>query len=101
MLFFIAITADSYVFARVRLVTGSVWPAVLLHSAWNSVIQGSFDAFVPGYDGSFAGNIWVGESGILVAACSVGFALVLTAVPVCVKRSVTEAHPPEQRLIAW
>jgi uncharacterized protein len=52
-----------YVLARVRLETGSVWPAVALHAAWNAIIQGGFDPAVTG-----AGKaMWVGETGIFVA----------------------------------
>ncbi len=45
-----------------RLTSGSVWPAVLLHASWNAVIQGAFDA------SSRGGKTWIGESGVLVAA---------------------------------
>jgi hypothetical protein len=42
--------------------TGSIWPAIVLHAAWNSVIQGPFDGATAG-----AGRLlWTGESGILV-----------------------------------
>lgn len=77
-LFTVSIIASSYVYARVRLASGSVWPAVLLHASWNSVIQGSFDAFVPGHDASHAGSVWVGESGVLVVLVEVLAALALT-----------------------
>jgi len=56
-------TAFSFVLARLRLETGSVWPAVALHAAWNAVIQTAFD---PASTGPLA-TLWVGESGILVA----------------------------------
>jgi membrane protease YdiL (CAAX protease family) len=61
-LFMGEVISISYVFARLRLATGSVWPAIVLHGAWNSVIQGPFD-------GATAGAVrllWTGESGILV-----------------------------------
>jgi membrane protease YdiL (CAAX protease family) len=51
------------VFARLRLGTGSVWPAIALHSAWNAIIQSAFD---PASKGAGA-ELWIGESGILVA----------------------------------
>jgi uncharacterized protein len=35
----IVATSFSVVFARLRLETGSVWPAIALHAAWNSIIR--------------------------------------------------------------
>jgi membrane protease YdiL (CAAX protease family) len=61
-LFMGAVISVSYVFARLRLATGSVWPAIVLHGAWNSVIQGPFDGATAGP----ARLLWLGESGILV-----------------------------------
>jgi uncharacterized protein len=43
-------TAFGVVFARLRLQTGSVWPAIVLHGAWNSIIQSAFDAARTGGD---------------------------------------------------
>jgi membrane protease YdiL (CAAX protease family) len=62
-LWMVTATAFSFVFAQLRLAIGSVWPAVTLHAAWNSVIQVAFD---PASAGAGA-TLWVGESGILVA----------------------------------
>lgn len=90
LLFLVGITATGYVFARVRLATGSVWPAVILHSAWNAVIQGAFDAFLPGHDAAHAGSIWVGESGVLVVATQVLFALALAWRAVPYRRSPSD-----------
>lgn len=53
-----------------RLETGSVWPAMIGHAAWNAIIQGPFDTFTQGEQTAH----WVGESGILV----VGFAILVT-----------------------
>jgi membrane protease YdiL (CAAX protease family) len=50
----------------VRLRTGSVWPAVAMHAAWNAIIQGPFDRSSVGP----GATVWVGESGILVAVAS-------------------------------
>jgi len=61
-LFMGAVISVSYVFARLRLATGSVWPAIVLHGAWNSVIQGPFDSSTAGAERL----LWTGESGILV-----------------------------------
>jgi membrane protease YdiL (CAAX protease family) len=73
MLFMITVTSIGFVFARVRLETGSIWPAIALHGAWNSIIQGAFD---PVTMGTGAGaTLWVGEGGILTA-----LALIVAAV---------------------
>lgn len=61
-LFMGAVISVSYVFARLRLATGSIWPAIVLHGAWNSVIQGPFDGATAGA----ARLLWTGELGILV-----------------------------------
>jgi membrane protease YdiL (CAAX protease family) len=63
VLWMVTATAFSFVFARLRLETGSVWPAITLHSAWNAIIQAAFD---PASAGARA-ELWIGESGILVA----------------------------------
>jgi membrane protease YdiL (CAAX protease family) len=61
-LWMVTATAFSFVFARLRLATGSVWPAITLHSAWNAVIQAAFDPAST----SAGAELWIGESGILV-----------------------------------
>ena len=48
---------------RTTVETGSIWPAIVLHAAWNSVIQGPFDGATTG-SGT---TLWVGGSGILTA----------------------------------
>jgi uncharacterized protein len=63
LLLVIMATAFSFVFARLRLETGSVWPAITLHSAWNAIIQTAFD---PASHGAQP-ELWIGESGILTA----------------------------------
>jgi membrane protease YdiL (CAAX protease family) len=69
-LFFVAIMAQAYLFARIRLASGSIWPAIIGHAAWNSTLQGVFDySTVPNPDA-----LWIGESGILVALTSSGLA---------------------------
>jgi uncharacterized protein len=50
-----------YVLARMRLETGSIWPAIALHVAWNVIIQIGFDKLASGA----SKHIWVGETGIL------------------------------------
>ena len=73
-LFALTVIAASFVFARVRIESGSVWPAVLLHSAWNALIQGTFDTFTAGGDAGHGSALWTGESGILVAVTTALFA---------------------------
>ncbi|HEY7288123.1 MAG TPA: CPBP family intramembrane glutamic endopeptidase [Vicinamibacterales bacterium] len=64
-LFMVNIVAFAYLAAYVRLSSGSVWPAVLLHAAWNAIIQGPFDRNT--VDTPMA----VGESGYLTAAVTI------------------------------
>ena len=67
------LTSFGFVIARMRLETGSIWPAIALHGAWNSTIQGAFDPATTGTDAG--ATLWVGEAGILTA-----LALVIAAV---------------------
>jgi uncharacterized protein len=57
----VGITSFGYVIARLRLETGSIWPAIALHAAWNSIVIRGFDPVTTG-SGTM---LWVGESGIL------------------------------------
>jgi uncharacterized protein len=50
------------VLAWTRLGTGSIWPAVVGHAAWNATINGGFDLVVSGE----AARLWTGETGVLV-----------------------------------
>jgi membrane protease YdiL (CAAX protease family) len=43
LLLVVLATAFGVVFARLRLQTGSIWPPIVLHGAWNSIIQSAFD----------------------------------------------------------
>jgi membrane protease YdiL (CAAX protease family) len=54
-----------------RLATGSIWPSVLIHATWNSVIQDGFDVLTAGEGPRSVESLWVGESGILVAGVGV------------------------------
>jgi membrane protease YdiL (CAAX protease family) len=72
LLWMVTATAFSVVFARLRLETGSVWPAIALHASWNSIIQVAFD---PASTGAGAA-VWVGESGILVTLTMIAAAVV-------------------------
>ena len=72
LLWMVVATSFSFVFARLRLETGSVWPAIALHAAWNSIIQAALD---PASSGETA-TLWVGESGILVALTMIAAAII-------------------------
>ncbi len=91
LVFFVQITAASYVMAHHRFSTGSVWPAIVLHSAWNSNIQGAFDG------SSHDPGIWVGESGVLVGAACIVVSVLLVLKPVAFRRSTKDA-PSAERL---
>lgn len=66
--FVATVVGIGFTMAFLRLTTGSVWPAIVLHGVWNAVIQGTFDVATKGP------SIWVGEAGILVAAASLAVA---------------------------
>src|SRR4051812_18728513 len=84
-LLLVSITSTSFVYARMRLETGSVWPVVLAHSAWNMIIQNPFDHAASGP----GATLWVGEAGILTAAV-----LVVAAVLVSRGRWADLRRPP-------
>lgn len=71
MLFVPSVVCAGYIAARVRLASGSVWPAVVFHGGWNAIIQGAFDRYTAGGDASHGTTLWTGESGILVVAVAV------------------------------
>jgi membrane protease YdiL (CAAX protease family) len=75
VLFVVTVTSTSFVYARMRLETGSIWPVIFAHSAWNAIIQGPFDGPRRGPNAA----LWTGESGILTV-------IVLVAVAVIVSR---------------
>jgi membrane protease YdiL (CAAX protease family) len=62
--------------------TGSLWPAIIGHSAWNAVIQHPFDGHTVGE----AASLWVGDSGLLTA----GLCLVLAGLLVRFRRGNEE-----------
>ncbi len=79
--FLATVVGIGFVIAWMRLSTGSVWPAVVLHGAWNATIQGAFDTSTKG------SSIWVGESGVLVAAAALGAAWLLARRPYAARRT--------------
>jgi membrane protease YdiL (CAAX protease family) len=64
-------TAIGYVLGRLRLDTGNVWPAALLHIVWNTVIQTGFDPAVTGEDKA----LWIGETGVFTLVTLIAVAL--------------------------
>jgi membrane protease YdiL (CAAX protease family) len=60
-LLMVMVPSLGYVLARMRLETGSVWPAVALHAAWNVAMQAGFQPLAAGA----SSQLWVGESGVI------------------------------------
>lgn len=60
---YFCIVPFSYITAYLRLITGSVWPSVIIHATWNAIIQGPFASASTGYQT----EIWIGESGLITA----------------------------------
>ena len=86
-LLMVTTTSLGYVLARMRLETGSVWPAIVLHTAWNDIIQTGFHPLTAG-----AGKqVWVGETGILTV-----LVLVVAAVIYSRGRWTTLRKPPKR-----
>jgi membrane protease YdiL (CAAX protease family) len=71
VVFVLTVVGIGYVIGWMRLTTGSVWPAIVLHGVWNAVIQGAFDTSTKGP------SAWVGEAGLLVAALTLAAAWLL------------------------
>jgi membrane protease YdiL (CAAX protease family) len=66
LIFVVIATAYAFLLGHLRLSSGSIWPPMLAHSAWNSLTQQAFDPAVkPGL------WPWLGESGLLQAAVTV------------------------------
>lgn len=89
-LFVVGIVCEAYVAGRVRLASGSVWPALALHASWNALIQGPFDGYTVGADAARPTSIWIGESGLLVVAASVIVATCVVWRPFAFRRSPRE-----------
>lgn len=71
--FTVMIVAISYIFAWLRLRSGSLWTGVIMHAAHNTFIQSFFDQMTSktGLTGYFAG-----EFGVLIALATIGTALI-------------------------
>lgn len=73
VLLMLATLAFGTLLAWMRLATGSIWPCILAHAAWNSVING---AFTPATTETGA-RLWTGETGVLVVLALVLATLLL------------------------
>jgi membrane protease YdiL (CAAX protease family) len=82
----VSITSFGYVIAYVRLETGSIWPAIVLHAAWNSVILRALDPMTTGA----GATLWTGESGVLTA-------LTLVAAASYFSRRLAQTHAAPSR----
>ena len=72
LLFLVAVVPLAYLMAYLRLQSGSVWPAVIAHGAWNSIIQGTFDRATRGMPSA------VGEAGWITTTVSIIIVVFLT-----------------------
>jgi membrane protease YdiL (CAAX protease family) len=70
-IFMVSVVGITFPVTWARLATGSIWPAVMLHGAWNTIIQGVFDPSTAGPNAL----LWTGESGLLTAATMAGLAV--------------------------
>ena len=66
-------TALGCILASMRLGTGSIWPCVVAHAAWNAVVNGAFNLATQGEGATF----WIGEAGFLVMLVTVLVTLVM------------------------
>jgi CAAX protease family protein len=73
----VGVLAISALLAWARLVTGSIWPPIVMHAAWNAIIPSVLDRVT----GGATATLWVGESRLLVATVLVGLALLTTWSP--------------------
>ncbi|MCP1164419.1 MULTISPECIES: CPBP family intramembrane glutamic endopeptidase [Bacillus] len=73
---YFCIVPFSYITAYLRLITGSVWPSVIIHTTWNAIIQGPFARASTGYQT----EIWVGESGLITAIIILITAIIMSRI---------------------
>lgn len=75
VLFMVSVVSFGFVIARMRLETGSIWPAIVFHGAWNSNIYGAFN---PATATGAGATLWVGEAGILTVLTLVVAAVIFS-----------------------
>jgi membrane protease YdiL (CAAX protease family) len=85
-IFMAVVIPAAILFAWLRLATGSLWPAVVAHAAWNSIIQDVLDKSTQGDNAA----LWTGESGLLTAVVLVVLALLATALRLTKWRTPTQ-----------
>ncbi|EOQ15665.1 CAAX amino protease [Bacillus cereus B5-2] len=73
---YFCIVPFSYITAYLRLITGSVWPSVIIHTTWNAIIQGPFARASTGHKS----EIWIGESGLITAIIILITAIILSRI---------------------
>jgi len=100
----ITLISASFIFAWLRLKSGSVWPAVILHASHNRYIQDLFDNLVSntGYTNHIVGEFGLGLAVVLpiiALVCCRWFPLPQPhpVVPRAVKINLVETLPAEQR----
>lgn len=80
---YLCIVPFSFITARLRLITGSVWPSVIIHATWNATIQGPFTRATTGNQS----EIWFGESGLITA-------LIILITAIIISRATMRGHKP-------
>jgi uncharacterized protein len=73
-LFAVTMVSLGSLLARLRLETDSIWPPVVLHAAWNSIIVGFLSECTPDKP---AAAIWVSEGGVFVSLWMLCVAIVV------------------------
>jgi len=73
---YFCIVPFSYITAYLRLITGSVWPSVIIHTTWNAIIQGPFARASTGDQT----EIWIGESGLITAIIILATAIIMSRI---------------------
>ncbi|HDR7608130.1 TPA: CPBP family intramembrane metalloprotease [Bacillus mycoides] len=73
---YFCIVPFSYITAYLRLITGSIWPSVIIHTTWNAIIQGPFARASTGYQT----EIWIGESGLITALIILITAIIMSRI---------------------
>ncbi len=76
--FTVLIVGMNFAFAWLRLASGSIWPAVLMHASHNLIIQGVFDELT-----ADTGNtaFFTGEFGLVLALLGIIVAIVFALLP--------------------